>query len=237
MLITIVLGAISLAFVVIAAIEIMSMPPDGTRVINSILSAISRIFSVSLAGIGAVTLVFMAITRFGKPGTGLYKDDWTIAELEAISLDNTEETRGSIIFTMIFTALVCTLFLVLPSIVGSLEQLVRQTTLPLGHRIVPELLQIYAIILTIVWLTGLIPLGLRLVTGRQARWTPLANALQNIVSCGILLVMILDSRMYQVGGGHWAIGFGSIFAILFAVHLAELIGLAYTVIKKRLGRT
>jgi len=59
------------------------------------------------------------------------------------------------------------------------------------------------------------------VAGMPVPWTKILEKALDVLGAATLLAMLLDSRLYALGEGFWARGFGAIFAIVLVVELAE----------------
>jgi hypothetical protein len=217
----IMLGAMAIAFTVVYIVELAAGSVDSARILGRTLELPLQILSAFLTGTGALTLVFMGITRAGW-NEGLDPNaDWTPEELKDVELEPETESRLGHIFSIAGSMVAIALLNLYPEIFTVLEEAFLRSTLSLGHRLNIDLLRGYLIPITIVMAfeIGYHAIGLR-VEG-QTSWLRLSRTGITLASIVVTALMVGDMRLYLDYTG--MIGFRLIFVIALVGNIIGLI--------------
>ncbi len=205
--------------------------PAGSELAKQILMVPLNAFGAWLSGVGALTLVFIVMSRISRRTVDL-EEDWKVEDLKDVPVGNKMESKAESIFSIAFLLFLIVLMNLYPSIVTLAENAFAKSGLPLGHQIVIEVFRRYVGVLTVFWTAGIVSRVLILQKGEKGivlEWTEIGLSAAEAVLAGIMLT---DRNLYIDAGG-W-IGFKVIFLIVLVVNLAEIGGGLFRMVRERI---
>lgn len=227
-------GAMAVAFVTVAVIEILQGRPEGAQLAGRILKVPLEAVSAWLAGVGIVTVIFMIMSRIMKDPKADLDEDWNVEDLKEVKLNETVESRLESCITIGFLGLLIVLLNIYPGIVALAENTFARTGLGPQHLLVIERFRFYVMILTVFWAFGIILRVLILRRGGKARGIELSEMGLSLAEATLSIIMLSDSSLFTaVGEGGW-IGFKVIIAITLVVNIAEIAGGVFRSVRKRI---
>ncbi len=231
MIMAIMAGAMLIAFTTMFIVEVLQDWPAGANLARRILIVPLNAFSAWLSGVGALTIVFIVMSRISRRTVDL-EEDWKVEDLKDVQVGNKVESRLESIFSIAFLLVLIMLMNLYPSIVTLAENTFAKSGLPLGHRIVIEVFRRYVGVLTVLWAAGIVIRVLVLQKGEKGMgllWTEIGLSVAEASLAGIMLA---DRNLYADTGG-W-IGFKVIFLIVLVVNLAEIGGGLFRIVRERI---
>lgn len=241
LLLKIVLGALAVAFFVLFVLSVVDaiVGPDAGAAVDAafVLAGLGRFaantVSAYLGAVGAVTLIFAAVSR-RSGGAILDPDaDWSPDELADIEVGPEPVSRvGTVVSVAVLVALAALLNL-FPQALTLAEDLFARGTRLLGHRVDIARFLPYARILALVWSVEIASRCVRLAANGATRVSANLDRLAYVASPLVLGLLLADPAVYSGGGVN---GFRLVFAVFFFISVAELCGLVYREAKAFLAR-
>jgi hypothetical protein len=231
----IILGAMAIAFTVVYIVELVSGEiPDGEIVLRT-LGLPVQILSAFLSGVGALTLIFIGITRFGW-NEGLDPTaDWTPEELKDVKIEPEKESKFSHVFSIAGAMVAIALLNVYPEIFTAMEEAFLRSTLSLGHRLNVELFRSYIVVITIILAFEIVYHALGLRHSDSPPWLRLARTGITLATIVTTAIIVGDMRLYL--NYENIIGFRLIFTISLVGNVIGLISEIVEYVKAKLVRS
>lgn len=233
MLIQIVPGAIAIAFAVVTIIKAVTGEADETQPIALIGEFVSSLFASALSAVGAISIGFVAATRFIPDAYVDPGEDWNPEELKAVELETNRESPVESIVTVATIAVTAILMNVYPQLLSRLESLFLSTGLAANshHLVDIERFTFYIALFNPVWAVQ----AVRSVFSISGRIRPhtyvITGAVTDLASAALHWAMVLDLSLYAQYTG--IVGFRLIFLIVAIIETIELASLAVrTLIRK-----
>jgi len=226
LLIKIVVFALSIAFLTIFIINVVTHI-DNPNILNNIFKLFGNIISASLSGVGAVTIVFILISRNFDEKEIDIDIPWNAKELDAVHITKEKESKGSLAFELILSIIFLSLLNYAPKFIGFLEKSFERSSIELGHYINPEVFSSLLLLISIVWVIEIISIILKIVV--ENKYAYLFEIITNILNLGVLIYIIqLDSLYINYQS---ILGFRAIFIFAFIAGIIDLITNIYDYIK------
>ncbi|MDF2537313.1 MAG: hypothetical protein K0S76_334 [Herbinix sp.] len=197
-----VIGICVSVFAGIAILDWAIESPSGGSVNNLIVLSsklISAMFEGAIQGALWVTLVFFILERTGVDAGHLsfYNSKWTPEDLPVLPPNNKRKiSRGETIFSMFFTILFVALICVKPQLIAIYDK-GDDGNMDAISLFDIERLQSYMIIF---FLFAIIELGIyvwKYIAGSWNMPLAVANAIYNVVSCILLIIMLSDQALFN----------------------------------------
>jgi len=230
MIMKIIAGALTIAFIVVFAVELLAEQPEGMALFSAILSVPARICSAFIGGVGGLTLVFILITRYAKENIINLDENWTIKELDQIQVGNQKASLPSIIADLFFGTIFIILLNVYPQVVTMAEE-AFSVGIPVQHTIDIKVFSMYVMVLTLLYVVDVIYDLILLKTREITKRIRLFLLIKELAAAVLLGVMLSDDGLYLQDTG--LLGFKIIFIIIMVVAIAEVITAAYKLITKK----
>lgn len=225
MLMKIILFALCIAFSVIFFVNLLSNF-NNFNLIKNLFNLVSNIFSSSLSAIGALTLVFLIITKQLKDKELNLEIPWDIKELNNIKIE--KESKGGIIFELVMTVFFLALINFAPELISKAESSFELSGIRLGHYINIEVFKSLLIIISIIWLFEIIGIIMKLIID-NTKITDFYEILINIANVILLFYLINKETLYL--NYNSLFGFRGIFTIIAIIGTLEVIANIFSYIK------
>ncbi len=249
LILKIVFAALTIALTVVFFVELGSGPAPDTGIIGSIVNLPLEIFSAILSATGAITLVFIFLSRAVSEKAGeLGADDWTVEDLKSISLEEEVGSLAGAIAGLVFGGISVLLLLLYPEVFELIERGFEGSGLRLGHYIQTDAFRPFGWVLAAFWLAEM---GIQVLVLRQGSRSRKLIDLSAIVTGLEMLAFALltflpslygsapvwDRALLSGEGGAlistpWWNGVGLIFFIGFMVTLGETVVWVFRKIRK-----
>lgn len=221
MIIKIVVLAISIAFITAFTVGLFTKNYEGFElIIKTFIGIPLNIIQASLSGIGIVTLVFIIITKLANENNIETDDDWTIEDLNDISIENMIESKLESILSIFFLTLFIAIINIHPQLLTKVENTWGVLDRLLSHRIDLQVFRPYAVALSIVWLFEIVYHIIILNTGIKTKKLKLMNFITSILGVTVLILIVTNKALF-IGEG--LLGFRGIFTIVLAVSIIEVL--------------
>ena len=221
LILKIILGAMAVAFTTVFIVEAATGAIGEAEFWGALVQVPLRIVSGFFSGAGAVSLIFIAITRTAWSSGARLDDEWTPDELEGVIVEPQSESTWSRVLSIVFGVGAIVLLNVYPEIVTLAENAFLRSTLTLGHRLSIELFRSYVIVLSIVMALEVIHHGVALRLGDRDPRLRLARTGITLTTIVLTAVMFADMRLYD--GYTGVVGFRLIVLISLVGHIVGLI--------------
>lgn len=218
LLIKIVVFALSIAFLTVFLINIITNL-NNPNILHNVLQFFGNIFSASLSAIGAITILFIIISRKFDINELDIDITWDVKELDNVQIKREKESKGAIAFELILSIIFLSLLNYAPKFVSFLESSFEKSTLKLGHYINPEVLTNLLLLIAIVWVIEIISIILKLVF--ENKYTYLFEIFVNILNLGVMIYVIQLEDLYM--NYQSLLGFRGIFVVAMIAGFIELI--------------
>lgn len=237
-----VLGALSLAFFVIFILSQVQFELDaaltGGMSLMTVLAGLGTFvlttINVYFSAVGVITLLFIAVSRFGRARAIDLDDDWTPEELMAVEVGPPLVSRAYSIVSIVVLSAMIILMNSFPWIATLAEDLFVKSPVKLGHRLDISLFRVYMHFMSLAWTLELLQHGLILARGSVTKPVKLLEWLAKGSGFIILAALISDSRVYLSYEG--MLGFRLVFILFLCINLAEMSGLVWVVLRARLAK-
>ncbi len=218
LLIKIVVFALSIAFLTIFIINIVTHL-DNPNILNNVFKLFGNIISASLSGVGAVTLVFILISRNFEEKEIDIDIPWNAKELDSVHITKDKESKGALAFELILSIIFLSLLNYAPRFIGFLEASFERSTIELGHYINQEVFSSLLLLISVVWVIEIVSIVLKLVV--ENKYTYLFEIITNILNLGVLIYIIQFDSLYI--NYQSILGFRAIFVFAFIAGIIDLI--------------
>ena len=192
----IILGAMAIAFTTVFFVKLATGGIEDGKLLSELLHLPLTILTSFLSGAGAVTLIFIGITRLGwNEGLNL-QDDWTPEELKSVVVEPETESRFSHFLSIGMGIVGIILLNIFPQVITALEEAILTTGLNLGHQLNIPLFRNYIIVVSVIILLEIVH---RIMVLRMGENTPILRlAKTGITLANIVLsaVMLWDMRLF-----------------------------------------
>ncbi len=243
-LLKIALGGLGIAFLVVFILEMVTtaMGNNGTAatgidavtVLRGLGQFVMRTLNAWFSAVGVITLIFMAITRYGKEEDVKVDMEWSPDELKDIELDEEQESRVEAGFTIGFLSVLLVLVNFYPHLFITAEEYFLRTGLSLGHRVVLEYLRIYMHAISIAWIVEIAGHITQIAQGSKTGTARVLELAGSIGSSFILLALVMDFRIYSEYTS--LLGFRAIFLVALVITLAETVWMIFKHVIRSLSR-
>jgi hypothetical protein len=230
MIMKIIAGALSIAFVVLFAIELLAEQPEGLELVTAILSVPARILGAFVGAVGGLTIAFILMTRYAKENVVNLDENWTVKELEQIQVGNQKVSLPGIIAELFFSTIFIIVLNVYPQVVTMAEE-AFSVGIPVQHTIDIQVFSMYVLVLTFLYVLDVIYDLLLLKTREITRRLRVFLLTKELASVALVGVMLSDNDLYLQDTG--LLGFKVIFIIVLVVAIAQVIGEAYRLIANK----
>ncbi len=221
LILKIMLGAMAIAFTTVFLVELATGGVEEAAILGRALRLPLQILNGFFAGAGAVSLIFIGITRLGWNEGMSLEADWTPEELKDVELEPETESTFGRIFAIGGSMLAIALLNVYPQIMSLAEQAFLRSGLSLGHRLNIDLFRNYVFVFTGILVLEIVYHGIGLRTGGREIWLRLTRTGLTLVSIVFTALLVGDMRLYT--GYESILGFRLIFAIALGGNIIELI--------------
>jgi hypothetical protein len=217
----IVLGAMAIAFTTVFFVKLVTGGIENGEIVAELLRLPLSVLTAFLSGAGAVTLIFIGITRLGWNDGLNPQDDWTPEELKGVVVEPETESRFAHIFSIGMGIVGIIVLTVFPQVITLIEEAILGAGLRLGHQLNIQLFSNYVIVISMIILGEIVH---RVMVLRIGENTPILRlgktgiALANIV---LSAVMLGDMRLYLDYEGF--LGFRLLLLIALIGGIIELI--------------
>lgn len=241
-LLKVLLGALSLAFFVVfvisqVQIELEAASTGGLSlltVVEGLGTFVLTTLNAYLSAVGALTLVFMAVSRWGRVKAIDLDDEWSPDELGAVEVGPPVVSRVSSVVSLVVLSALAILMNFFPQIISLAEYLFGKSPIVLQHRLDISYFRVYMHLMTLPWMLGIVQHGLLLARGSLTKPGKLLGWLAAGTGTIILAALIWDSRVYLSYEG--ILGFRLVFLMLLLIKVAELAGFAWNALQDRLAK-
>lgn len=216
------LGAMAIAFITLFIVQFIADNLSGSALFQAIMNIPLQVAGAWFSGVGVVTLLFIAASRFLKMKDINSLEQWDPAELEDIEVEEKLESRLEGILSIGFSFILIVLMLSYPQIVSFAEDSFAITGFSLNHHIVVDTLIRFVPFMVMLWM---LEIAVHFMIMRQESRTPRINIAELILHAAGLALMITllnTADLWRVVSDGW-IGFKTIFLIVMVVEAAELI--------------
>lgn len=228
--------AMAVAFTTIFFVNLFTQNLSGTAVLKEIGQAVLNIWNTSLSGIGMMTIIFIIITRFIRESEVDLEDDWTPKELKGIPLGDEAESKIESFVSIFFLLFILAVINFFPQLLSLAESSFEKSGMILGNRIDLDRFAGYAIVMSLIWIAEIIYHILVLKIAVKTKGLVLYKNVLDAAGIVVLLVMVLDSRLFVVNPAATMpslIGFRGIFLLVLVLTSIELVvNLVKSLIKK-----
>ncbi len=224
----IIIFAMTVAFFVIFVINFLKNDFLSTNTLNEVFKLIKNIITSSFTGIGVLTIIFMAISKYLADKNIDFNSEWSIKDLDCIEKEEVKVSKVGLSFEIFFSLVFLALINFMPSIVSSLENLFELSGLSLGHHINPIVFEKYLIFIAFIVIVEIIE-NIIFLINKDAKYLSLLTVFVAILNIGVLFSMIVDNSLYLNYKN--VLGIQLIFIIVAVTTFAELISNSYKFIK------
>lgn len=217
----IVLGAMAIAFTTVFFVELATGGIENGNLLSELLNLPLTIITAFLSAAGAVTLIFIGITRIGWNEGFDLQEDWTPEELKSVIVEPETESRLSHILSIGMGIVGIIVLNVFPQVITAIEEAILRTGLKLGHQLNIPLFRNYVIVVSVIILFEIIHQLMVLRMGENT--PPLRLGKTGIALANIVLsaVMLGDMRLLLDYDG--ILGFRLLLVIALIGGIIELI--------------
>lgn len=219
LLIKILIGAMAIAFAVIFVVDLFTNF-ENFNLLKSILKFFGNVFTSSLSAIGALTLVFILISRCTEEIDFEMDKPWSISDLDNVDVDVAQESKLELGFGIFFSIVALALINVFPNFMSFLERSFERSQITLGHHINIPVFKEILIFITIVWTLEIILLVIKFIVG-NTKYTSAIELLMDGVSVGLLIFIVQNKNLYL--DYRSLLGFRGIFVFVLVVSIIDLI--------------
>jgi len=135
MILKIIVGSIGISFFTIFIVNLFTTNPKGIEIFRLFIKFPINTIQASISGIGFLTVIFIIITKFLKDKEVDLEEDWSVKELESITLSKETESKVESIIAIILIPIFITLINLYPDFIQLLENQFLKSGLSLGNRI------------------------------------------------------------------------------------------------------
>ena len=251
LILKIVFGALAIAFTVLFFIELATEPVSGTALVLRVLRIPLLILNAGLSATGAITLVFIALTRYygdHADEVGLSGKTWSVKDLKDISIEEETGSLAGAVAGLLFGGIAVLLLLVYPEILSVMERSFERSGIQLGHLIHIDTFVYFTWVFAALWL---LEMAVQVLIIRQGRKTVKLAAvstgvsLLQLITFGIMVFLpslyitaaertpIADAASeFQFSAPSW-VGFRLVFLIVALATAAEIAVWTYRRIRDR----
>lgn len=218
--------AMAVAFTTIFFVKLFTENMTGTMLLKEIGNIVLNTWNTSIAGIGVLTIIFIIITRFVKESQVDLEDDWTPKELKGIPLGEEAESKIESFISIFFLLLILSIINFFPQLLNFAEVSFEKSGMILGNRINLERFTIYAVLMSLVWITEIIYHILVLKIAVKTKALKTMQFITDIVAIIILGFMIADSSLFVTNPEATMpnfVGFKAIFILILCISSIELL--------------
>lgn len=230
MIMKIIAGALTIAFVVVFAVELLAEQPEGLALVSAILSVPVRICSAFIGSVGGLTLVFIMMTRYGRENVINLDENWTTKELDQIQIGNQKVSLPGIIIELFFSTVFIVLLNAYPQVV-TLAENAFSVGIPVQHTINIQVFSMYVLAMTFLYLVDVVYDLILLKTREITKRLRLFLVTKEMASIALFGVMLSDDKLYLQDNG--LLGFKVIFIIILVVAIVEVLAESYKLIANK----
>lgn len=213
--------AISIASVITFAVELFKQDFQGLDVLKEVIIDVPfNIFSASLSGIGFLTILFIISTRLAKESSVNLDEDWTVDDLRNIRIEPAIESKLESIISIFFLTTFIVVINIYPQFLTNTENVFSTLSHSAVNSINVEVFKPYGYAISIIWLFEIIYHVNLLRLGVKTLRLKLMNLILVALSVNVFSLMVANQSLFT---GEGYIGFKSVFLIILAVSLAEVI--------------
>ncbi|MFP4013723.1 MAG: hypothetical protein ACLFVQ_06530 [Chitinispirillaceae bacterium] len=224
LLLKVILGALSLAFLIMTIIGAFQGELYEGGVLGGVLFFLKHLIPAYLSATGIVTLGFIGATRLPAVSERIAKgEDWSFDELKDVDIDN-HDTSPSIkegILILIGVLAFGTMIHSFPHVTTALEEILLQNGIRIEHRLAVDVFLQYMRILVLLW-AGSILSGMLFL--RKKTNSVLSTVVEHTFKIATLLLfyrMVSDYNLYTDYTG--LIGFRIVFIAAAVILTVEFI--------------
>lgn len=143
MILKIMVGAMAVAFFTIFVVSLFTLNPDVTDIFKELIKFPINVIQASFSGIGVLTVIFIVVSKLMKDKEINLEDDWTVKELEGITLTDEMESKVESFLAIILIPIFIALINIYPDFLVFLENLFQKSGLILGNRVNMDIFKNY----------------------------------------------------------------------------------------------
>lgn len=244
-LVQLLLAALALAFLTLFVLEfftadglsISEAGALGTQIAQGLVRFVGRTFNAWLSAVGTLTLGFIVYSHYAKSVSESAGKDWSVDELKDIETDSKEISRLECALGIGFTALLLVVMNTAPQLTALAESAYQSSGLRLDHLLDQSRFRLYMHAISPAWLLSIIAYCHYLLRGSKTRTGRILELGGELLALAIMLVMLLDNRLYLPTGQGGMQGFRLVILIISLVAAIELaVGGVKMLLKKASGQ-
>lgn len=237
MILKIMVGAMSIAFFTIFVVDLFTTNLSGIEIFKEFIKFPINAIQASISGIGVLTLIFILISKLMKDKEIDLEDDWTVKELEGITITDEVESKIESIIAIILIPIFIAFINIYPEVIVVLENTFEKSGLTLGNRINMDVFRNYIYIFSGLGLLQVVYHIILLRKGIKSKGLYLFEACSALFDTVFVITILKTGTLFIYNGLNngiftkSTIGFKLIMLISLVTGITELISIFIKYIK------